>query len=71
MQEPRRAEWRNELVGWLIRWGDLESAHQQALIGVQLDPDHPGLQNTMKMAVEASRPGPRPGGVPPEANICA
>ncbi len=40
--EPRRAAWRRELVEWLVGWGRLRDAHDQALIGVELVARPPG-----------------------------
>ncbi len=37
--EPRRLEWREELVDWFLAWGDTQSAHNQALLAVQLSDD--------------------------------
>jgi hypothetical protein len=51
--EPLRGEWRSELVRWLIAWGDLDEAHDQALVGTHLIPGDPGLNRALKAAVEA------------------
>jgi hypothetical protein len=59
MRAPRMIEWRKELVEWLIRWGQLEDARGQALIGVALTPDRPEAKQAMELANEAlARGGP-------------
>lgn len=60
--EPLRGDWREEFVGWLIAWDDLEEAHQQALIGCQLSPGHAGLLRALRVSVEVLARGRR--GVP-------
>jgi hypothetical protein len=58
--EPLRGDWRQELVAWLIRWGEAEEAHRQARIGVQLSPHDPGLRRALESAVGAVARGTPP-----------
>ncbi len=62
--EPLKDEWRQEFVAWLIEWGDLREAQEQARVGVHLNPGHEGLQKMMKAAAEAFARGAEP---PPDA----
>ena len=62
-REPNRESWREESVRWLLQWGDFREAYHQALIGTQLNPDHPDLRRAMEVAVQAmKRPTPNQGG---------
>lgn len=36
--EPGRFEWRKTFIEWLLKWGETQEAHNQALIGLQLSP---------------------------------
>jgi tetratricopeptide (TPR) repeat protein len=51
--EPQQAQWREELVSWLLVWGDPEEAHRLALVGTRIFPEHPGLQQALQAAREA------------------
>jgi hypothetical protein len=62
-REPNRESWREESVRWLLQWGDFREAYHQALIGTQLNPDHPDLRRAMEVAVQGmKRPTTSPGG---------
>jgi O-antigen ligase len=67
--EPRRGAWRAELIGWLIAWGEVEAAHDQALVGLHFSPDDPLARRALEQATEALARGaaaarPRPPGIP-------
>ncbi len=51
--EPLRGEWRDELVEWLIGWGDVDEAHRQAVVGAALQPQRPASCSTLKKAIAA------------------
>jgi O-antigen ligase/tetratricopeptide (TPR) repeat protein len=51
--EPRCADWRKDLVSWLIAWGRNREAHDQALIGLHLSPNHPDALRALDSAAEA------------------
>ena len=50
---PGRFEWREELVDWLLAWGDVEEAHNQALVGLQLSPERPETRRLLDLTSEA------------------
>jgi tetratricopeptide (TPR) repeat protein len=52
-KEPLNSEWRREIVYWLIFWGDPQEAHNQARTGIQLDPQHKGLQLAYRHSVDS------------------
>jgi O-antigen ligase len=58
--EPRRATWRKELVSWLIAWGHLREAHDQALVGFHYAPERPEMRAALDMAAEAFARGTAP-----------
>jgi tetratricopeptide (TPR) repeat protein len=51
--DPLRGDWREEYVGWLVNWGELEEAHRQATIGARLSPDRQSLRRAMETTAEA------------------
>lgn len=51
--EPRRAGWRKDLVEWLIGWGKLDEAHDQALLGLHFAPDDPDARRAAELAADA------------------
>jgi tetratricopeptide (TPR) repeat protein len=48
-----RPEWREEFIGLLIAWGDLEEASRQARIGAALYPGNPASQRAHDLIREA------------------
>ena len=63
--DPLRGDRRREFVDRLIAWGDPREAHEQALIGVQLDPADPKLRRLLALATQAlaaGAPAARAGG---------
>ncbi|MDB5352376.1 MAG: lipid core-O-antigen ligase-like enyme [Planctomycetota bacterium] len=57
--EPLSAPWRQEFVAWLVGRRDFEAAHRHAVIGVRLNPQHPGLHRAMLETAEALARGKR------------
>ncbi len=55
--EPRRLEWREELIGWLLAWDDASSAHNQALLAVQLSDDVDHARALLERTSEARARG--------------
>jgi O-antigen ligase/tetratricopeptide (TPR) repeat protein len=55
--EPIHADWREEFIGLLIAWGDIDEAARQARIGSTLHPDHPGIQRALRSALDAFAQG--------------
>ncbi|HEV3165915.1 MAG TPA: O-antigen ligase family protein [Isosphaeraceae bacterium] len=51
--DPHRTDWRRELVGWLVQWGRLREAHDQALIAQHFAPGDADAERALKTAVEA------------------
>jgi O-antigen ligase len=51
--EPQRDEWRKEFVDWLLGWGNLKEAHDQAIIRLHLAPNNPDAHRVLKLTVEA------------------
>ena len=51
--EPGRFEWRKQLIGWLLAWGNPQDAHGQALTGLQLSPGHPDVHEVLERTAEA------------------
>jgi O-antigen ligase len=58
--EPRRAAWRKELVSWLIAWGQLREAHDQAVVGFHYAPERPEMRAALDLAAEAFARGTAP-----------
>jgi O-antigen ligase/tetratricopeptide (TPR) repeat protein len=58
---PGEGRWRGELVDQLVAWGQLEEAHDQALIGLQLSSDPEEARKALDRAAEALARG-RPDG---------
>jgi hypothetical protein len=56
--EPRRGEWRRELVDWLISWGRPREAHDLAVVGLHLAPGDPDARRSVDRAAEALSVGP-------------
>jgi len=50
---PSRTAWREEFVGWLVGRGEIEAAHRQAVLGLRLSPEHPGLRRAVLTTAEA------------------
>ena len=57
--EPLNAAWRQEFVAWLAGRRDFEAAHHHAVIGVRLNPQHPGLHRALLETAEALARGDR------------
>ena len=62
--EPGRIAWRKELVEWLIAWGRVREAHDQALAAHYFAPDHPDARSALERAAEALARSPGAFGTP-------
>jgi len=61
--EPLDNDRRAEYIDWLIEWGSLSEAHRVSLVGLRLEPDHPGLRRAYQAVVDAlARPAEGPKG---------
>ena len=55
--EPSRAEWREELIGWLLIRGEVGAARRHARIGAQLCPDRERFRGVYEKTTEALSQG--------------
>jgi O-antigen ligase/tetratricopeptide (TPR) repeat protein len=55
--EPLRSEWRQQLILWLIEWGDPAEARRQALVGLHLEPANWRLRQALEAAADALAQG--------------
>jgi hypothetical protein len=55
--EPRRSDWRQQLILWLIEWGDPAEARRQAHVGLHLEPENWRLRQALEAAAEALAQG--------------
>jgi hypothetical protein len=55
--EPRRSDWRQQLILWLIEWGDPAEARRQALVGLHLEPENWRLRQALEAAADALAQG--------------
>jgi hypothetical protein len=58
--EPAQSAWRAEYVRWLLRWGRLDEAHAQALIGRYFSPDSQTIREALDHTAEERARGGRP-----------
>jgi O-antigen ligase/tetratricopeptide (TPR) repeat protein len=58
--DPTRSEWRQQLILWLIEWGDPAEARRQALVGLHLEPADWRLRQALEAAAEALALGSDP-----------
>jgi O-antigen ligase/tetratricopeptide (TPR) repeat protein len=54
---PRKSEWREMLVGWLIAWNRPQAAYDIAVEGVRQTPDDPVARRTVEHATTALEQG--------------
>ncbi|WP_435022614.1 O-antigen ligase family protein (plasmid) [Tundrisphaera sp. TA3] len=57
--EPGQGAWRAEFVGWLLDAGQFDEAHEQALLGVNLDPADRDARRALELATDALSRGAR------------
>jgi O-antigen ligase/tetratricopeptide (TPR) repeat protein len=59
--EPTQSLWRQQLILWLIEWGDPAEARRQALVGLHLEPRDWRLRQALEAAADAIAQGADPG----------
>ena len=59
--EPRRDEWRRDLIDWLLRWQRFDDAHAQARVRLYFAPDSKAAKESLESTADAlSRHGSNP-----------
>ena len=51
--QPENFAWRKDLIAWMVRWDQLEEAHQQAQIGLYYAPASQAALDSLEMTADA------------------
>jgi tetratricopeptide (TPR) repeat protein len=51
--EPGNFAWRKELIGWLLRWGRVDEAHEQAKVGFYYASDSKATREALEVTADA------------------
>jgi O-antigen ligase len=51
--EPGNFAWRKDLIDWLLRWGRIDEAHEQAKVGFYYAPDSKATREALEVTADA------------------